>query len=616
VPVTLTVTVSDPDADSLTVQFYGRESQPGACCTAGDVCVSVTAAACAAQGGAFKGEGVACTTGLCDTPPPGEQFSLVLLPDTQFYTAETNGGTMAMYTAQTQWVVNNRASRNIAAVAHLGDVTDDDTAVQWQRAETAMALIEDPATTGLADGIPYIMNVGNHDDNSGSTAPFNQWFGVNRFSGRSYYGGHNGFNNDDSYILFSGAGLDFVLISLRSYQWDPAVLTWADGVLQAYPARLGIVVSHWMLDDNPAYPGGSPALWMSRGQAIYDALKYRPNLILMACGHMAGEGWRTDIYDGRPVTTMLSDYQGWSNGGSGYLRILEFVPASSIVRVRTYSPWLNQYWADADSSSQFTLYDVPLGGSPQPRAAPASSRAALAEYALLGTVAGAPSGSNATFEWGGLDPETQYEWYVKVNDGHTSRTGSPWSFTTEDTVTSTLLSLVSATAEDGQVHLEWYATGDGLSQATLYRRSADSDWAPLAILFVGGTGRLLYEDREVEAGSSYGYRLGIVEDGAELFLGETWVEVPGRFAFALEGARPNPACAGLSVAFTLASTAPATLDVVDLGGRRIISRAVGSLGAGRHLVRLDEGSAVAPGLYLVRLTQGGQSLIRKACVVR
>jgi hypothetical protein len=70
------------------------------------------------------------------------------------------------------------------------------------------------------------------------------------------------------------------------------------------------------------------------------------------------------------------------------------------------------------------------------------------------------------------------------------------------------------------------------------------------------------------------------------------------------------------VAFTLASTAPATLDVVDLGGRRIISRAVGSLGAGRHLVRLDEGSAVAPGLYLVRLTQGGQSLIRKACVVR
>jgi hypothetical protein len=43
---------------------------------------------------------------------------------------------------------------------------------------------------------------------------------------------------------------------------------------------------------------------------------------------------------------------------------------------------------------------------------------------------------------------------------------------------------------------------------------------------------------------------------------------------------------------------------VDVSGRRILGRDVGSLGAGRHRVNLAEGRRVAPGLYWVRLTQG------------
>jgi hypothetical protein len=368
-PVALTVTASDPDGDSLTVRFYGRPVPPA--------------------------------------PPPGPEFSLILIPDTQLYTAQSGGGTNAMFKAQTQWIVDNRASRNIAAVAHLGDVTNNNATVEWMRADTAMKTLENPATTGLADGIPYMMNVGNHDGSSG----FNQYFGVSRFSGRGYYGGHYGSNNDHSYILFSAAGLDFILVSL-AYAPSAAALTWADGVLAANPNRLGIVVSHSIIND------GVPAPWSPQGQPIYDALKGRPNLILMACGHLAQEGRRTDVYQDHPVTSMLSDYQWRTNGGSGWLRILEFAPAANQVRGRTYSPWLDQWEADADSSSQFTLNGVPLGGTTQP------------DFVLLGTVAGVPSGSNAVFQWSGLDPETQHEWYVNVSDGQTGRTGPAWSFTT------------------------------------------------------------------------------------------------------------------------------------------------------------------------------------------
>jgi hypothetical protein len=366
-PVTLEVKVSDPEADDLAVEFYGRAVVPW---------------------------------------PQGQEFSLVLLPDTENYTSYANGGKNAMFKAQTQWIVDHRVSRNIAAVAHLGDITAYGTAAEYSRADSAMTTLEDPATTGLPDGIPYAMLRGNSD----GTSLFNLHWGVSRFSGRSYYGGHYGSDNDNGYILFSAAGRDFILVAL-SFAPSSAVLTWANEVLAAHPDRLGIVVSHSVL-----YPG-NPASWTVEGQPIYDALKDRPNLLMLLCGHMNGEGRRRDVYAGSRAHSMVTDYQLYSNGGSGWLRILEFVPAANKVRARTYSPWLDQWSAGPDSSSQFTL-DVPLGGTSQP------------DYALLGTETGLPSGANAVFPWSGLDPLTPHEWYVKVSDGHTARTGPTWGLTT------------------------------------------------------------------------------------------------------------------------------------------------------------------------------------------
>jgi hypothetical protein len=285
--------------------------------------------------------------------------------------------------------------------------------LEWTRADAAMSILENPATTGLADGIPYVMNVGNHDGSTG----FNGHFGVTRFSGRGYYGGHSDpGNNDNSYILFSGAGLDFILVSLAYDPWSPA-LTWAHDVLAANPDRLGIVVSHSMVNN------GLQASWTPPGSRIYEALKDLPNLILMAGGHTWEEGRRTDVYQGHPVTSMLSDYQFRDYCGSAWLRVLEFAPAANQVRVHTYSPWLDQRETDADSSSQFTLNGVPLGGISQQ------------DFALLGTMTGVPSGSNAVFQWSGLDAETRHEWYVTVSDGQAGSTGPAWDFTTASSST-------------------------------------------------------------------------------------------------------------------------------------------------------------------------------------
>ena len=50
---------------------------------------------------------------------------------------------------------------------------------------------------------------------------------------------------------------------------------------------------------------------------------------------------------------MLTDYQDRANGGDGWLRYYTFDPAANTMKATTYSPRLNQFETDADSS--FTL---------------------------------------------------------------------------------------------------------------------------------------------------------------------------------------------------------------------------------------------------------------------
>src|SRR5262249_47903052 len=85
-------------------------------------------------------------------------------------------------------------------------------------------------------------------------------------------------------------------------------------------------------------------------------------------------------------------------------------------------------------------------------------------------------------------------------------------------------------------------------------------------------------------------------------------------AFALEGVRPNPASGGhLQIGFALPTGTAARLELVDVSGRRLVSREVGSLGAGRHTVSLTR--RVAPGLYWVRLTQGTNQQTTRVAVI-
>ncbi|MCC6271144.1 MAG: putative Ig domain-containing protein, partial [Microbacteriaceae bacterium] len=370
----LSVDVSDPDGGILTVQFYGRP---------------VTAAA-------------------------GADFSIIAIPDTQYYTSSLNGGSPAIMDTQTQWAVDNMAAYNIQFVTQLGDCTEhgDQFIVEWQNADQFFQTIENPLTTGLPYGLPYGIAPGNHDQTPigtpAGTTLYNQFFGEARFLGRDYYGGHYGTDNDNHYELFSASGMDFIVIHLEyDTSANAAVLAWADNLLQTYSTRRAIVVTHWLIN------GGNNATYSTQGQAIYNALKDNPNLFLMLGGHVPSpaEGQRSDTFNGNTVYSLMSDYQGRANGGNGWLRIITISPTNNNIQVKTYSPWLNQFETDADS--QFSL--------------PANL---VNSFQLIGTDT-VPSGGTASVTWPSLNNSTEYEWYAVVSDGSASATSSTWSFTTE-----------------------------------------------------------------------------------------------------------------------------------------------------------------------------------------
>ena len=270
------------------------------------------------------------------------EFTIIALPDTQHYSEAFPH----IFTAQTQWIVNNKDARNIVFVTHEGDVVEHYNLLsEWQAANASMSLLDGVVPTASGRAITIV-----------PTTLFNQFFPFTRYQGEPWYGGHYGTTNDNNYQLFSAGGMDFVIVHL-TYCPSAAVVSWADSVYKAHPDRVGIFTTH-------AYLGAS-AERSTHGcgstQFLWDGLAVpNPNLRFMLSGHVHAESRRTDIANGQPVFQMLADYQDRASGGEGWLRILRFVPADNKVYVQTYSPWLNRFETDADS--EFTL-DYPMGGA-------------------------------------------------------------------------------------------------------------------------------------------------------------------------------------------------------------------------------------------------------------
>lgn len=318
----------------------------------------------------------------------GDQFfSIAVIPDTQYYTAERFGGNMQMFHDQVDWIRGNRKNEKIAYVVHLGDITDRNTLPEWEKARDAMYKLEE-------DKIPYGMSVGNHDEapnptfvHGQPTNLYNKFFGTDHFKSKPWYGGQLESNGDSEnhFDVFTANGQKFLVmyfgyneenavVQKRDIEYEKRVFNWSDSILTKYADHKAIMVTHSMLNrtlnsKSEIMPGTDREQTMPKftkqGTQIYNMAKKHPNVFLMLGGHIAGEGFRRDEFNGNTIKTYLTDYQSRQiapysgaqdrRGGNGIMRLMRFNTTKQSLSVITFAPKQNGViLKEEDGDSQFT----------------------------------------------------------------------------------------------------------------------------------------------------------------------------------------------------------------------------------------------------------------------
>jgi hypothetical protein len=299
---------------------------------------------------------------LVDGPPakskPGS-FTVVVLPDTQHYSEKYPD----TYLAQTRWIVEQQKERRIAAVLHLGDITNRSTPTEWKNAVKAMDQL---------DGhVPYFFINGNHDYSQGGscrdrTTLLNEYFPIAKFQNRPNFGGvyDRGPNRmENSYHHFSAGGRDFLVLGL---EFGPRkdVVRWANEVVAKHPKHETILITHaFIYFDDTRYNWkkyGAKQNWnphaygvakttgddVSDGEELWtNLISKHENFVLTLNGHVLGDGlgrYHSTTPAGRDVQQLLVNFQMRPKGGDGWLRILEFQPDGKTVEVCDYSPTRGQ----------------------------------------------------------------------------------------------------------------------------------------------------------------------------------------------------------------------------------------------------------------------------------
>ena len=168
------------------------------------------------------------------------------------------------------------------------------------------------------------------------------------------------------------------------------------------------------------------------------------------------------------------------------------------------------------------------------------------------------------------------------------------------------------TASPDQVRIT-VALPSGAEPGALLERSTNGiDWAALGVVADGAD----WTDRDVIPGARYSYRANATVGGVALTGEPISVRTPETHVLALAGALPNPALEDLVVRFSLPDAAPAVLELFDIAGRQLMVKDVGPLGPGEHSMRLAQRGALAPGIYMLRLTRGPRTLTSRLTVMR
>jgi len=288
---------------------------------------------------------------------PDEDFSVVVLPDTQIYAWKYP----EIFHAQTKWIAENRAKHNIEYVLHVGDVVEHNNEEEWKIARKAVSLLDDK--------VPYAIALGNHDIGPGGSSKnrdtlFGEYFPLSEFKKWESFGGvydREPDRGENIYHVFHAGGRRWLILILEFAPRDD-VLRWAGEVMGQHPDFPVILITHAYLHKDGRrydraiphqhyppqdYPIAADRAGLNTGEDIWRKLVSKNrNPVMVISGHVCAAARLVSKGDaGNRVHQMVVDYQDLERGGNGWLRLLHFSEGGRTVHVRDYSPVLG-VWSD------------------------------------------------------------------------------------------------------------------------------------------------------------------------------------------------------------------------------------------------------------------------------
>lgn len=314
-------------------------------------------------------------------PSPDAAWSMVVLPDIQNYSkSSANKG---IFTQMTQWIRDNHDAYKIQVVLQEGDIVnnnntttpnsgDQTSTQQWQNAQAGMFV--------LNGELPYIMATGNHDYGllNGANEPGNRSTMVNNYfkstdnplvnpaTGGIMKGQMTLGEIQNAYYEFTAPdGRKMLLIAL---EWEPrpAAVAWANQIasLPQYADHTAVLLTHDFVTSSSARSTSTTVSADYSGEELWQGLvRQHNNFEIVLNGHHGGDGvgFIDSIANaGNIVHQMFFNSQFETNGGNGWLRLVEFLQDGKTIRIRTYSPHLDLYRTIAEYEFQLQLSSLDI----------------------------------------------------------------------------------------------------------------------------------------------------------------------------------------------------------------------------------------------------------------
>ncbi len=269
-------------------------------------------------------------------------YAFAVVGDTQKITGYNPSYFHVIY----DWLVEHLDERKIKLVMGMGDITENDTAREWELAVEHISKLDEK--------VRYTLVPGNHDSNE-SLDKYFPYEKYAEFVGGSYEEGSMA-NSWQEIILND---LKYLILCLE-YNPNKDILAWAGQVCADHPDHNVIITTHSYMDVNGERNSHGKKIWNNLA-SLYE------NVILVLSGHEHIDPImvkRSEGVNGNIVTQMLINPQSIDefNTPSGMVALFYFSDGGRKLTVEYISTIADMHYTE---ESQFTI-DIPVVGAPVP----------------------------------------------------------------------------------------------------------------------------------------------------------------------------------------------------------------------------------------------------------